>query len=210
MEPNEKELIRQKIWSLLEEKDLVDFPRPCYGRIPNFRGARTAAEKIRNLPEFSEAKCVFCAPDGVLRRVREIVLEEGKILAAALPHIEALIEIEQRGDISKATTISGMRRHGKPLKTEVDLFVQGSVAVDLWGNRLGKGKGYGDTEYWLLKKMKLLDERAKVVTLVHPIQVVPDLRNLMSERDVRIDYIITPDEVLRAKTRPRNSLSKAF
>lgn len=192
-----KESVRLKIWNLLEEKDLVDFPKPCYGRIPNFKGAKVAGEKIRILPEFSEAKCIFCAPDAVLKRVREIVLQEGKILAAALPHIEALIEISGKENIPISTTISGMRRYGRPLRTKVELFVQGSVAVDLYGSRLGKGRGYGDTEFLLLGKQKLLSDKTKVVTVVHPLQIVHDLRNLMSKRDVKIDYIITPDEVLK-------------
>lgn len=133
-----KDRVRQEMWKLLEEKNLVDFPRPCYGRIPNFKGARIAAKKITALPEFSDSKCIFCTPDAVLRRVREIILEEGKTLAAALPHIEGLVEINERQDIPDATSISGMRRYGRPLRTKVNLFVQGSVAVDPYGSRLGK------------------------------------------------------------------------
>jgi 5-formyltetrahydrofolate cyclo-ligase len=192
-----KDLIRHKIWSLLEKNNLVDFPRPCYGRIPNFKKAREAAERICTLTEFSISECVFCAPDAVLQRVRELVLEQGKTLAVALPHMEAFLEINQRSNISRATRISGMRKYGSPLHTRVDLFVQGSVAVDLYGSRLGKGRGYGDTEYLLLKKRGLLSKNAKVVTIVHRLQITPDLRSFMSERDVEVDYVITPEGILQ-------------
>ncbi|MCG2909800.1 MAG: 5-formyltetrahydrofolate cyclo-ligase, partial [Stygiolobus sp.] len=37
--------IRQKIWRLLEEKDIASFPRPVYGRIPNFKGAEMASKE---------------------------------------------------------------------------------------------------------------------------------------------------------------------
>ena len=199
MYADRKTLVRREIWNLLEEKNLVDFPRPCYGRIPNFKKAGVAAEKILTLKEFSVSKCVFCTPDAVLRRVRQIVLEQGKTLAVALPHMEAFVEIDERKNVSEATRISGMRRYGSPLRTKIDLFVQGSVAVDLYGNRLGKGKGYGDSEYFILKERGLMSENAKVATIVHHLQIVRDLRKLMSKRDVGIDYVITPDEILKTR-----------
>ncbi len=193
----DKEVIRRQVWDELEGRDLVDFPRPCHGRIPNFKGSRGVGKRIRELDEFTAAKCVFCAPDVVLKGVREIVLHEGKVLAVALPHIEGLVEIRERKEISRATTIRGFRKYGKPLQTTVDLFVQGSVAVDRFGNRLGKGRGYGDREYQLLKAMGLLKEGTRVVTVVHELQIVDDLGKLMEERDVRVDYLITPSEVIR-------------
>jgi len=191
-----KQEIRTQVWTLLEEKDMVDFPRPCFGRIPNFKGSRIAAQKIKEIPEFRSAKCVFCAPDSVLKRIREIVLEEGKVLAVALPHIKGLVEIRGRDAIHRATTIKGFKKYGKPLKTKIDLFVQGSVAVDRFGNRLGKGKGYGDREYQILKSRGLLKDDVKVVTLVHELQIVDDLRKLMNDKDIKVDYIITNSGII--------------
>lgn len=199
-------MIRAEIWNELDERDLVDFPRPCYGRIPNFKGSGRAGERIRELDEFKSAECVFCAPDAVLKRIREIVLEEGKVLAVALPHIEGLVEMDRDTvhpcpGIPRATTISGFKKYGRPLDTAVDLFVQGSVAVDRFGNRLGKGRGYGDKEYQILKEMGLLKEGAKVLTIVHELQIVEDLQELMDERDVKVDYILTESGIIEtAKT----------
>jgi len=191
-----KQEIRTQVWTLLEEKDMVDFPRPCFGRIPNFKGSRIASQKIKQIPEFKSAKCVFCAPDAVLKRIREIVLEKGKVLAVALPHIEGLVEIRERDALYHATTIKGFKKYGKPLETKIDLFVQGSVAVDRFGNRLGKGKGYGDREYQILKSRGLLKDNVKVVTLVHEFQVVDDLRKLMNDKDIKVDYIITNSGII--------------
>ncbi len=198
----DKEAIRRKVWSELEKGDLVDFPRPCYGRIPNFRGSRKVGERIRELEEFRSARCVFCAPDAVLKRIREIVLEEGKVLAVALLHIEGFLEIGgeracPRHEISRATTIKGFKKYGTPLKTTVDLFVQGSVAVDRSGNRLGKGRGYGDREYQILRTMGLLGEGVKIVTLAHELQLQDDFGELMDARDVIVDYIITQSGILK-------------
>ena len=135
-----KQVIRQKIWQVLEDKDIADFPRPCFGRIPNFTGSRQASEKIKEIAEFQSAQCVFCAPDFVLKRIREIVLEERKVLAVALPHMKDFVEVGAVDNIAEATNIKGFKKYGRAIHTKVELFVQGSVAVDRRGNRIGKGK----------------------------------------------------------------------
>jgi 5-formyltetrahydrofolate cyclo-ligase len=198
-----KDDIRRRIWNYLEDNDLVTFPRPCYGRIPNFAGSEQAGERIRDVLEFTKATCIFCAPDRVLKRIREIVLEEGKILAVALPHMTDFLQIEERKHIGQATNIKGFRRFGMPLETKVDFFVQGSVAVDLNGNRLGKGKGYGDQEWEHLKKYRLIGGTEKTVTVVHEEQIVDDLSELMEKWDKRIDYILTPVRVIECVERKK-------
>jgi len=192
-----KDEIRKKIWHLLEDENIADFPRPCYGRIPNFKGSRNVSERIKELIEFENARAVFCAPDMVLKRIREIVLEEGKVLVVALPHIKDIVEINERREISEATKIRGFVKYGKPLSIQIDLFVQGSVAVDRNGNRLGKGKGYGDREYMILKQKGLLQDSVKTVTIVHRLQIVDDISKLMGKWDVRINYILTDRGVIK-------------
>nr|KAG5685219.1 hypothetical protein BaRGS_013998 [Batillaria attramentaria] len=48
--------IRKKIWDHLEENDLVNFPRPCHNRIPNFVDAAVAADKAAELDVFKSAR----------------------------------------------------------------------------------------------------------------------------------------------------------
>jgi 5-formyltetrahydrofolate cyclo-ligase len=43
----EKKRIRERVWKLLEERGVARFPKPVYGRIPNFEGAEAAAELLR-------------------------------------------------------------------------------------------------------------------------------------------------------------------
>lgn len=194
-----KQEIRERIWRILEERNVADFPRPCFGRIPNFISSRQASEKIKEIPEFKYARCIFCAPDFVLKRIREIVLEEGKILAVALPHMVDFLEIVERKKITDATSIQGFKIFGKPLKTKIDLFVQGSVAIDKFGNRLGKGSGYGDKEWEYLLKRGLISSGTKVITLVHEMQILDNFSYLMNEKDKKVDYIITPKEIIKIK-----------
>lgn len=193
-----KEEIRKRVWKYMEENDLVNFPRPCYHRIPNFKGARKAALRILRIPEFKKAECVFSAPDACLREVRKLTLLNRKTLAVALPHKRGYLEL--KGNLPEdSVNIKGFKKYGRPFSTVVDLFVQGSVAVDRKGNRLGKGRGYGDEEYREIKKMGLLSSKVEVITLVHDCQITDDFSALMTDSDVKVDYILTPLKTVKCK-----------
>ncbi len=183
-----KEEVRRLIWDRLEREDIADFPRPCHGRIPNFKGSREATLWLLRIPEFRSARCVFCPPDFVLKSVRDLVLKEGKVLAAALPHMKGFVELTGEAD----TSIRGLAHYGKPLRTPVDFIVQGSVAVDPFGNRLGKGTGYGDQEIAYLRRRGLLKDGCRIATIVHDVQVVEDLSPFMEPHDIPVDYVLTP------------------
>lgn len=193
-----KEEIRKEIWEYMEKNNLVIFPRPCYGRIPNFIGSEKAARKLYEIKEFVKAKGVFSAPDAVLKEARRIVLKEDKSLIVALPHIEGYLEIKGKELADKAITIKNFKKYGKEPKTFIEVFIQGSVAVDLKGNRLGKGKGYGDKEYYDLKNMGLL-RKPLVVTIVHDCQVLEDFSYLIEPHDIKVDVILTPTRVIRTE-----------
>ncbi len=191
-----KEEIRNSVWKRMEEDGIADFPRPVFGRIPNFISSNKTCEKLRTLDEYKKAKVIFVAPDSPLRRAREIILEDGKTLIVALPHIKDIVEIDERINIKEATKISGFEKYGKPLKSKIDLMIEGSVAVDLKGNRIGKGKGYGDKEFEILKNKNFLNKNLKIITIVHEIQVFEDFSYLMNEKDVRVDIIITNKRII--------------
>lgn len=198
MEFRSKQDVRDHVWQLLEEKNIAAFPRPIKGRIPNFNDSDIACERLKELREFSSAHCVFCAPDYVLTRARELVLRERKILAVATPHMKKFLEIKKVAEdcIVKASGIRGFEQFGERLKTKVDLMVQGSVAVDGQGNRIGKGSGYGDREYIVLKSLNMMKPIVKVATIVHEDQIFEDLGGLMSENDVKVDFIVTRNIII--------------
>ena len=191
----DKESVRQAVWDRLERENIADWPRPCHGRIPNFVGSGAAAQRLLELEPFRRARCVFCAPDYALKAARDLVLVQGKVLAAALPGMTRFVEL--RGRVN--TSIRGLARHGRSLRTPVDLIVQGSVAVDRHGHRLGKGKGYGDREIAWLQERGLAEPDVPIVTLVHDAQIVDDLAPLMDEHDVPVDYILTPSACIKCR-----------
>jgi 5-formyltetrahydrofolate cyclo-ligase len=129
--------------------------------------------------------------------VRELILREGKLLIVALPRMKGFVEIENPKDIREAATIRGFIKYGKPLSgKKIDLFIQGAVAIDRFGNRLGKGSGFGDKEWEYFKRMGLLCPHSRVLCIVHNLQIIDDMREIMEPHDKRADYIITPDGVI--------------
>ena len=92
-------------------------------------------------------------------------------------------------------TIKGAAALGRPVGLDglpaIDLIVCGSVAVNGLGARVGKGGGYSDLEYGLLRERGLIAEGTPVVTTVHPLQVVPHAIP-MRPHDIALDWIVTP------------------
>lgn len=199
-----KKEVREAVWAFMEENDLVTFPRPCHGRIPNFIGSKVAAERLKTLPEWREARVVFSAPDSSLHPARSEALKDGKTLLVVAPKIKGfylLRDIPQENAF-EASAIRGFQRFGKRVEIgsdlpKVDLYLTGAVAVDKKGNRIGKGTGYGDSEDEILSGAGLIDEETPRVALVHEIQVFDDLSALMEERDRKVSIIVTPEGIYR-------------
>jgi 5-formyltetrahydrofolate cyclo-ligase len=110
-------------------------------------------------------------------------------------------------DLHAAASIGGAAKAGRPVDPRdlphIDLVVAGSVAVSRSGARLGKGGGYSDLEYALCRTVGCIDDRTRIATTVHPLQIV---RGAVPEtdHDFRVDLIVTPDRVLRPRrSRPQ-------
>lgn len=197
----EKERLREEIWERMEKTRIARFPLPCRGRIPNFVGAEKAAALLQQLEEYRKAKTIFVNPDSPQFYVRRQALLDGKTVVMASPRLKAGFIVLKpellKGTEDKASTIKGAFKYGELREDipQVDLAVQGSVAVDLHGNRLGKGGGYGDREIRLIRERGGSD--LKVVTTVHSMQVVPSVPR--EEGDQTIDIIITEKGVQRIK-----------
>jgi len=102
-----KEEIRKKIWYLLEEKNIALFPRPVFGRIPNFKGADVAAKRLSMLSEFISAEVIKVSPDSPQRWVREIALRQGthcKTLKYISMHATSTKPIKVEINLSYLTT----------------------------------------------------------------------------------------------------------
>lgn len=208
-----KNRIRYKVWHTLEEKNIALFPKPVYHRIPNFIGADVAAQRLTSLELFKTAQIVKINPDSPQKFVRYLALIHNKIVIMPTPRIKhgfILLDPSKipRNKFGEASTISGAYKYGvfvDPLSLpKIDLIVIGSVAVNTRGARLGKGEGYAELEYAILRTLCKINEDTYVITTVHDMQVVDD-DIPVEEHDVGVDIIVTPTRVIKIEPRPRKS-----
>ncbi|XP_020524555.1 5-formyltetrahydrofolate cyclo-ligase-like protein COG0212 isoform X2 [Amborella trichopoda] len=167
--------IRKRVWDLMEKENIAQNPRPVHHRIPNFVGAAEAAKMLAGLEAFKVANCVKVNPDSPQKQVRYFTLSGGKKLLTPQPRLRtgffSMLEscFLAPGAINEACTASGFAKYGRPIslddKIKVDLIVIGSVAVDpSTGARLGKGEGFAELEYGILRYMGAIDDSTLVVT----------------------------------------------
>ncbi len=202
--------VRDFVWKRIER--VAEFPFPVKGRIPNFKGAKKACEKIRRLKNYYDSEVIFCAPDSPLLRARQIVLEDGKLLLAPKPHFKGIIMI--KGNPENAY-LSRMLKYGVELKAEtireivneIGIFIQGCVAIDIEGNRIGKGTGYGDKEYEFLREKGLITSKTVYAVICHDLQIFDDLSYLMERHDVKSDVILTPKKILLTRVGRERDIS---
>jgi len=202
-----KQKIREEIWRKMEEQNIARFPRPVYGRIPNFVGAEKAAWNLRRTKEWKKSKIIFVNPDSPQRPVRRFALLDSKLLIMASPRIKKGFLVLDPNRIhkysfGKASTISGAFRYGiitHPSRIpHIDMKVTGCVAVDKKGGRLGKGHGYSDIEWGILSEYGLVDRSTVTATTVHDIQIVESIP--MTKNDFPLDIISTPTTVYYTNT----------
>ena len=206
--------IREKIWTKLEQAGAGRFPGAS-GRIPNFAGAVEAAHQVRELAVWRRALVVKVNPDAPQLPIRRLALAEGKILYLAVPGLRSetcFIEIDPQrlgARAPLAATLAGACRWGRPIAPgemrPIDLVIAGSVAAARDGARVGKGGGYSDLEYGLLRDEGKVRESTPVVTTLHPLQIVGE-RLPMLPHDLPVDFLVTPGEVIAtrpAHPRPR-------
>jgi len=209
-----KNSIRRRIWSEMERKGVARFPTPLTHRIPNFQGAEEAASRLAQMDIFKRAKVVKVNPDAPQIPVRKLVLMNGKILIVPTPRLRQGFLLLDPSTIPKyliprAATIKGAFIFGKCVKPwdlpVIDLVVIGSVAVNVNGIRIGKGGGYAELEYAILREFNKVNDLTPIVTTVHDMQII-DSEIPREPHDLVVDYIVTPTriiEVNRKASRPR-------
>jgi 5-formyltetrahydrofolate cyclo-ligase len=85
-----------------------------------------------------------------------------------------------------------------PEAVSVDLVVSGSVAVREDGARIGKGEGFSDLEWGILRDLGIVDSETPVATTVHEMQVVEDDWT-PDAHDVPMDLVVTPERTVRTE-----------
>lgn len=195
--------IRQHVWDQLEQQGEAAFPFPPTGRIPNFVGSSRAADRVNELSEWQEASVIKANPDSPQRYVRKLALEQGKLVYMAVPRLseqKCFVEINvPKSKARNAASISGAfdlgnKVHPSDMK-DIDLIVTGCVAVNLDGQRIGKGEGYSDLELAILDYYGKIASTKSILTTVHPIQII-EQQFPQESHDIVVEQIITEDEII--------------
>ncbi|MBV9582488.1 MAG: 5-formyltetrahydrofolate cyclo-ligase, partial [Chloroflexi bacterium] len=206
----QKQSIRERVWRDLDARNLSTFPRPVRGRIPNVREADAAAERLAHTPEWRAARVIKVNPDAPQRGVRFRALKQGKLLLMPTPRLRAGFVLLDPASIAPnrlfaASSISGAFSIGTSVALDelpsIDLLVFGSVAVTPDGDRVGKGEGYAELEYAVLRSLRRIPHAVTIATTVHDAQVVDAIPR--EAFDVSVDLICTPTRTLRAPGAPR-------
>lgn len=195
---------RQAVWDALQAAGVARFPFPPHGRIPNFRGAEAAAERLLEHPLFARARRIKVNPDAPQRPLRAAALARGIVVYVPTPRLRggfrrfdpAKIPPEK---IADAASLSRGSRWGEPVALRdlptLDAIVAGSVAVTHDGRRCGKGEGYSDLEFAILRELG--HPPVPVATTVHPLQIVGGFPR--ESNDLPLTVIVTPDETITVK-----------
>jgi 5-formyltetrahydrofolate cyclo-ligase len=202
-----KQAVRERVWRRMERAGAARFPG-ARGRIPNFKGAERAADRLGQLDQWASASTIKANPDAPQLPIRAMALKEGKLVYMAVPRLTerrpflfldpGALPVPPR----RAASIRGASEHGRLVELAavrpIDLVVCGSVAVNRRGARVGKGGGFSDLEFALLRESGAIDDRTVIATTVHEVQVVEDELPETSH-DFRVDLVVTPERVIRCR-----------
>ncbi len=197
----DKQSARQEIWDRLQERRLARFPFPPHGRIPNFAGAAEAAKRLFDVAPWRDAKRIKVNPDSPQRYVRIEALKRGIEVFVPTPRLRAGFKRLDPAripyeEIPAAASLSRGAKWAEDVALadmpQLDAIVTGCVAVTRAGHRAGKGEGYSDIEYAILRELG--HAAIPVATTVHPIQIVAGFPT--ESNDLPLSCIVTPDETI--------------
>lgn len=205
---DEKSAARTAVWDALQEEGVARFPFPPHGRIPNFEGAEDAAARLFREPMLAAAQNIKVNPDAPQRYVRIEALRRGCTVYVPTPRLRGgfkRLDPDTIPDDKKKTaaSLSNMDQWAEPVALDalpsLDAIVTGSVAVTREGRRCGKGEGYSDLEYALLRELG--HDPVPVATTVHPLQIVEQVPT--DRHDLPLSLVVTPDEAMSIDDPPR-------
>lgn len=189
-------------WDRLQAEKLARFPFPPHGRIPNFVGADLAARRIFEELPWREARAIKVNPDSPQRPVRQLALSRGIRVYVPTPRLTGgfhLLDPERidEADFEAAASLNTMAEHSQQVALDkvpqLDAIVTGCAAVTREGKRCGKGAGYSDIEFAILRELG--HAPVPVATTVHDAQLVADFP--IESNDLPLSLICTPTETIR-------------
>ena len=177
---------------------------PPHGRIPNFAGAEAAAARLFEIEPWKSASAIKVNPDSPQRPLRAEALRRGITVFVPTPRLRGGFKKldPHRIPPDRMQEAAGLSR-GDRWSEEValadmprlDAIVCGSVAVTRDGRRCGKGEGYSDLEFAILRELG--HPPMPVATTVHDLQIVASVPR--DPTDQPLSVIATPTRAIRIK-----------
>jgi 5-formyltetrahydrofolate cyclo-ligase len=189
------------VWDRLQAEKLARFPFPPHGRIPNFVGADLAAKRLFEEPTWRDAAALKVNPDSPQREVRRLALSLGIRVYVPTPRLAGGFHLLDPGridpdDFEAAASLSTMAEHSQRVALtelpQLDAIVTGCAAVTTAGKRCGKGEGYSDLEFAILRELG--HAPVPVATTVHDAQLVRDFP--VEPNDLPLSLICTPTRTI--------------
>jgi 5-formyltetrahydrofolate cyclo-ligase len=200
----DKSAARQWVWDRLAAEGVARFPFPPHGRIPNFAGAEVAAARLLDIEPWKSAGAIKVNPDSPQRPLRAGALRRGITVFVPTPRLRGGFKKLDPCRIppDKFDEAASLSR-GDGWSEEValadmpglDAIVCGSVAVTRDGRRCGKGEGYSDLEFAILRELG--HPPVPVATTVHDLQVVDSVPR--DPTDQPLSVIATPTQTIRVR-----------
>lgn len=156
--------------------------------------SKILCEKILELEEYQRAEKILSSmnfgSEVEIERLNKKILEDNKKLY--LPRVEkdGKLSVVEYGEGFSIGSFGIREPIGESYFGELDLIITPGLAFDREGNRLGYGKGYYDRVFTRYSK-------ALKVAPIFDIQLVDKVPT--EEHDIKIDMIITKNEILRIK-----------
>lgn len=210
---NTRNLAREQVWQELRK---VAFPDSRFHYnfaefIPNYEGGDDAVRRLVELPVFELAQTVLITPDNNLNALRVAAVEVGKqVIMPTYSIARGFLQISREdvplGQEVFASTLDGMDRFARPisleeiaLQGELDLLVTGASVITLDGIRFGKGHGFFDLEWAMMREIGVVGQETPVAAVAHDCQVV-DISLNPDRHDTIVDYIITPTKTIHVSS----------
>ena len=199
----QKEILRKSVYDSIFYGGFSNRPNGDYGKIPDFKGSDIAAQILAKTEEWKKSKTIFVSPDSAQTPVRYLALKDNKNLIMASPNLEHGYYFLDGSSLDGVEMEASTKEGALEYKTDndsthhlsVDLLVEGSVAVDREGHRIGKGKGYGDREIADLLERKLIKATTPLATTIHPLQLVDFVPT--EDHDQKLNMLVTTEEIIR-------------
>lgn len=178
--------------------------------IADYEGSDRCAQIIREQKQYQQSPVIFVTPDNNMKKLREYVLQDNKVLLMTTYGICRGFQVVRPGTVPAgkeevASTLDGIEDYMSPITLQemkdefgqVDLLVTGASAITPSGIRFGKGHGFFDLEWAMLWETGLVDMDTTVYAVGHDCQVI-DADIEPSPYDTIVDYIVTPSGIRKA------------